>query len=455
MNDSQQNGELPKVRYKLPYMDIFNKYLELSAQRTEWFKMREREIEKQVKTMNNLEDARLVGKNTERYIKELQQKSKENDKYIRDLIQAFDSVKWDTLNKLADWEGEQAKHTALKNIMVTNMDKYGLLLDKRITEMKRNLSVVKTEIDRNEKNESLTQPKAVVTTKAQSESIAEANDKPEPKLDALEDIMAELNALIGLDSVKKDIAEHINFLKVQQMRKSRGLPIPAISLHSVFYGNPGTGKTTVARILSGIYKSLNILSKGHLIEIDRAGLVAGYVGQTALKVTEVVNNALGGILFIDEAYSLTGQGEDYGHEAIETLLKLMEDHRDDLIVIVAGYSDKMDLFLSSNPGLRSRFNKFFRFEDYNPIQLLSIFQLFAQRDGYQLTPQAAAQLEKIFRTAYEERDETFGNARLVRNVFEKTISNQANRIVAVNRISPDTLSTIDVADLSNYTGGKL
>jgi len=174
-----------------------------------------------------------------------------------------------------------------------------------------------------------------------------------------------------------------------------------------------------------------------------------------LKVTEVVNNALGGILFIDEAYSLTGQGEDYGHEAIETLLKLMEDHRDDLIVIVAGYSDKMDLFLSSNPGLRSRFNKFFRFEDYNPIQLLSIFQLFAQRDGYQLTPQAAAQLEKIFRTAYEERDETFGNARLVRNVFEKTISNQANRIVAVNRISPDTLSTIDVADLSNYTGGKL
>lgn len=263
----------------------------------------------------------------------------------------------------------------------------------------------------------------------------------------LEELLAELHSLVGLDAVKKDVVELVNFLRVQHMRQAHGLPMSVVSLHSVFYGNPGTGKTTVARLLSRIYKSLGILKKGHLVETDRAGLVAGYVGQTALKVTEVVNQALGGVLFIDEAYSLAGEGSDYGREAIETLLKLMEDRRDELIVIVAGYTHRMDTFLSSNPGLRSRFGKSFRFVDYDPAQLLSIFELFLRKDGYRLTPQARERLALLFLAAHARRDEAFGNARFARNIFERTISTQANRIMTMNSVSPETLASIEAEDV--------
>lgn len=241
---------------------------------------------------------------------------------------------------------------------------------------------------------------------------------------SLDELLGELDALIGLERVKGDVAQLVNFLKVQQIRQSRGLGVQPVSRHLVFYGNPGTGKTTIARLLAQIYKSLGILSKGHAVETDRSGLVAGYVGQTALKTTEVIESALGGILFIDEAYTLSsGNGQDYGQEAIDTLLKAMEDKRDDFIVIVAGYTDKMSAFLSSNPGLRSRFNKYLSFEDYSPTQLIEIFDLFCKSADYHMEQSARDTLLQLFATFYETRDDTFGNARLARNLFEMTLSN--------------------------------
>ena len=269
---------------------------------------------------------------------------------------------------------------------------------------------------------------------------------------SLDELLNELNTLIGLERVKGDVSQLVNFLKVQQIRKSKGLGVQPVSRHLVFYGNPGTGKTTIARLLAQIYKSLGILSKGHAVETDRSGLVAGYVGQTALKTTEVVESALGGILFIDEAYALNaGNGQDFGQEAIDTLLKAMEDKRDDFIVIAAGYTDKMSAFLSSNPGLRSRFNKYLSFEDYSPTQLVEIFDLFCENADYHMEQSARDTLLQLFATFYETRDETFGNARLARNLFEMTLSNQANRIVTITDITEENLSAITEADLPTMT----
>jgi Cdc6-like AAA superfamily ATPase len=283
---------------------------------------------------------------------------------------------------------------------------------------------------------------------ASSNILKEAIEVKENQARSVEDLLTELNSLVGLERVKNDVAQLVNFLKVQQMRKSKGLAAQPISLHLVFYGNPGTGKTTVARLLSQVYRSLGILNKGHLIETDRAGLVAGYIGQTALKVKEVVEKALGGVLFIDEAYTLsTGTDWDYGREAIDTLIKLMEDNRDNLIVVVAGYTDKMNAFLTSNPGLRSRFNKFFNYEDYTPEQLTKIFELLCQKGGYHLAPSTKDDLLKLFSVLYETRDETFGNGRLARNLFEMTINNQANRIVSIANVNEEILSTIEEVDI--------
>ena len=280
-------------------------------------------------------------------------------------------------------------------------------------------------------------------------------------LTTLDTVLEELDALIGLPGVKSDVAQLANYIKVQQLRRSQGLRTSDIALHMVFYGNPGTGKTTVARQMAKIYQTLGVLSKGHLVETDRSGLVAGYVGQTALKVKEVIERALGGVLFIDEAYALTSgsQGGDFGAEAVDTLLKMMEDHRDDLVVIVAGYTGPMEKFIETNPGLKSRFNKYLIFEDYTPDQLLQIFKVFSGESDYALTSEAEVKLLRSFEEVYANRDETFGNARFARNVFEKSIANLASRVMRVSNPERTTFQLIQPDDvevpkgLSNKTMG--
>ena len=261
-----------------------------------------------------------------------------------------------------------------------------------------------------------------------------------------------LKNLTGLENIKEEVSQLVNFLRIQQMRKQRGLSIPDQSLHMVFTGNPGTGKTTIARLIAQIYASLGILSEGQFIETDCSGLIGGFLGQTALKTKDVVESAIGGVLFIDEAYSLTDNthGHDqYKQEAVSTLLKLMEDHRDDLIVIVAGYTEPMQKFIRSNPGLQSRFNKFLHFDDYAPTELTEIFQHFATQGDYKLHPATELNLTSVFTTLYKKRDETFGNARLARNLFEKAINNHANRMVSVAAMDEESLVTLYPEDIPN------
>jgi SpoVK/Ycf46/Vps4 family AAA+-type ATPase len=267
----------------------------------------------------------------------------------------------------------------------------------------------------------------------------------------LEELLAELDALVGLERVKADVRQLINFLKVQKLREEQGLKSLPASRHLVFYGNPGTGKTTVARLVAQIYRTLGVLRKGHLVETDRAGLVAGYVGQTAMKVRGVTERALGGVLFIDEAYTLASGGEnDFGREAVETLLKMMEDHRDDLVVIAAGYTGRMQDFLDSNPGLRSRFNKHLRFDDYGVEQLVHIFEGFCKAADFKVSEGARRELASVFSVLTASRDESFGNARAARNLFEATLSKQADRLVSLPKVDREILSTIEPADIPGH-----
>jgi len=280
------------------------------------------------------------------------------------------------------------------------------------------------------------------------------NGEETPPKEKIEDLREELDSYIGLDNVKKEVKNLINMAAVYKMRRDNNLPTADVSLHMVFSGNPGTGKTMIARFMSRVYHSLGLLSKGHLTEVDRSGLVAGYIGQTAIKTSKVVEEAIGGVLFIDEAYTLTSKTEnDFGFEAVDTILKAMEDNRDDLVVIVAGYIDLMEDFIDSNPGLRSRFNKYVNFDDYTSEEMSAIFELQCKKSCYILDDDAKAELTEYFKAVSEESGE-FGNARGVRNTFERILTEQANRIAELAEVTKDDLMKITLSDVKSALYGN-
>lgn len=271
-----------------------------------------------------------------------------------------------------------------------------------------------------------------------------------PRAETIVNPMEQLEELIGLAGVKEEVKRLTNFINIQRQRQQAGLKCSPISYHCVFTGNPGTGKTTVARILAAVYAQMGILTKGHLVETDRSGLVAEYVGQTAVKTNKIIDSALDGVLFIDEAYSLVqGGGNDFGLEAIATLLKRMEDNRDRLVVILAGYSDEMQDFINANPGLESRFNRYIHFEDYSADDLMAIYRLQVKKHEYKLTPQAEEALKKTLEADVAAKDENFGNGRHVRNLFEKTLENQASRLANLEPkdIDRESLQLIEADDI--------
>ncbi|HET7487626.1 MAG TPA: AAA family ATPase [Acidimicrobiales bacterium] len=274
------------------------------------------------------------------------------------------------------------------------------------------------------------------------EAVPAAEPPPRP----LEDLLAELDALVGLEPVKAEVRLVADLVQVQNLRRSRKLPVAESSRHLVFTGNPGTGKTTVARLVAQIYRTLKVVQRGHLVETDRSQLVAGYVGQTAIQVRKVVESALGGALLIDEAYALArGDERDFGQEAIDTLVKLIEDHRDEVVVIVAGYPDEMGDFIDANPGLRSRFPRTIEFPDYTDEELVSIFASMAKASAYTCTPEVTAHLRAWF--AAQPRGKGFGNARLARNLFEAAVARQAGRVVDLGHPTDEQLMALTVDDI--------
>ncbi|MEA4899795.1 AAA family ATPase [Bacillota bacterium Meth-B3] len=277
---------------------------------------------------------------------------------------------------------------------------------------------------------------------------ADAGEKTAPPPEDIEDLKQELDGYIGLARVKREVSDLINLMSVYKLRKAHELPTVDMSLHMVFSGNPGTGKTMIARLMARVYRSLGFLEKGQLVEVDRSGLVAGYVGQTAIKTGEVVDKAMNGVLFIDEAYALTQRrGEnDFGQEAVDTLLKAMEDHRDELIVIAAGYDELMQGFIRSNPGLTSRFNRFIHFEDYTVDEMAQIFEMQCKKGCYTLDDEAKAAV-RAYIEAESADSGNFGNARGVRNLFEKVLVNQANRLSALSSVDREQLMALTADDV--------
>ncbi|MED4551358.1 AAA family ATPase [Lysinibacillus capsici] len=269
-------------------------------------------------------------------------------------------------------------------------------------------------------------------------------------------LQKQLDSLVGLPNAKKELHNLINFIKIQSLRVDHGLTSFPITYHLVFSGNPGTGKTTVARIIGQIYKHLGVLSSGHFVETDRAGLVAGYVGQTALKVQEVVNKAKGGVLFIDEAYSLMNDKQDaFGKEAIDSLLKAMEDLRDDLVIIVAGYTELIEDFLQSNPGFKSRFNHFVQFDNFSTDELYDIFAMLCQTNDYQFGEAFAQHMKTQLRHMPIETIPNFSNGRYIRNLFEKLVTIQSNRLIQQATISREELMTFEEQDILQGIAEKL
>lgn len=291
--------------------------------------------------------------------------------------------------------------------------------------------------------------KAVETGSSTVKEKKEPATHPEPtEKITLEEALDQLNALTGLDSVKQAVNDWVKQIQVFQKRKSMGLKVPNMSYHIVFTGNPGTGKSTVARIVGKIYCALGVVSKGHFIDADRSKLVGAHIGGTEEKTSKVIEKAMGGVLFIDEAYTLAQGGEkDFGNQAITTLLKAMEDHREDLVIIVAGYSELMRNFINANPGLASRFKTYINFDDYTPEEMNKIFISLCKSNDYTVSDELKQFLNNYFETIYANRDENFGNARDVRNLFEKTVTKQSRRVYSLPNPTADELMLLKCEDI--------
>ena len=274
-------------------------------------------------------------------------------------------------------------------------------------------------------------------------------ENPADTVESIEQVMEKINALVGMENIKEEIKSFINFVSIRSERDKRKLPVTPLSLHAVFYGPPGTGKTTIARLLGRVYKALGLLKSGHIVETDRSGLVAGYVGQTAIKTDELVVKAKDGVLFIDEAYTLVPENSsnDFGRESVDTILKRMEDMREGFAVIAAGYTDEMERFINSNPGLKSRFSRYFYFNHYTPDELIKIFNIFAGNVEFKLSSDADNKLKNLITHFYDLRSRSFGNARFVRNVFDKIVQNQADRLASLKVLTNELLCEITADDI--------